>query len=145
MRSFSLIVFLSVMFAIISLGCHKDSYTVNKTDLLKKWVLSYVQNTKTHQILSYPDTVESLTFTDSLVSIRGACWNHGHASYSISNDSIRFFDILIFHLDFCSHYQWEDYVENNLDSAYLCNINSDKLTIYSRGSYNLTFAAIASK
>jgi hypothetical protein len=148
MRSFSLIVSLSIILVITTLSCHKDSYTLNKADLFKKWTLVYVQKTRTPQLIIYPDTTElkeTITFTDTALLINGSCGNYGQAYYSIKNDSIAFTKFRIWGLLFCDLYDWETYVLNNLDSAYFCTVNSNMLRIYSRGSYDLTFFAIPSK
>jgi hypothetical protein len=148
MKSLYLIFFLIGMFAITSISCNKKNNTNDKADLLKKWILFSVQNTKTHQIINFPDTTlsnETITFTDTLTSIYGACGNHGQACYKVNNEFIMFSNFSIFHLNFCSLYKWEDFVLNNLDSAFQYNVKTNQLVVYSKGSYNLIFIPFTSK
>jgi hypothetical protein len=148
MKSLNMILFFIGMLVITTISCNKNNKTNYKADLLKKWMLSSVQNTKTHQITNFPDTtlsIETITFTDTLTLINGACGNYGKAYYKVNNESIMFLDLSIFHLNLCSLYKWEEIVLNSLDSAFQYNVNSNQLIIYSNGIYNLIFIPFHSK
>lgn len=114
--------------------------------LQTEWILSYIQNTKTSDLISYPNDstpLESIVFVDSTntLYVRGTC-NGCQGKYSLlsNNDSIWIGGISCTQV-YCKYYLWEDYLMNNLDSIFLYKIINDKLTIYSKGDYNLIFIA----
>jgi hypothetical protein len=82
------IIFLNFIIILGGFGCRK---TIEKdANLLKtKWILSYIQDTKTNAITDYPSDAArkiSIVFTDSLniVSFSGIC-NGGGGTYSYSS------------------------------------------------------------
>ena len=133
------------MFAITAFSCKKDDEANKQVNplLIKAWILTSIQNTKTNQMIDYPDSFtykERIIFNDSIsLSFSGNCGNHGYANYSVNNNSIKLSDYKIDHMYFCFRYEWENYFFNNLDSAYQYNVTENKLIIYSKGDYNLYF------
>lgn len=125
---------------ILVFGCNKKD--PDPTFLNTQWYLSSIQNTKAKQIINYPDSIlvkESITFTDSLTMMfHGAC-NGGKAKYTVQNDSINISDLVTTQI-LCSYYQWEEYLGNNLDSAFRFIISNKQLEIFSKGTYNLIFS-----
>jgi heat shock protein HslJ len=128
---------------LVGFGCKKAA--MNNADLLKvKWVLSYIQDTKTNAIKDYPSDEPkkiSIVFTDSLnaISFSGVCnggW--GTYSYSLSTGAIKISGILTTAIA-CKYVEWEEYTTQNLDSASSYKINGNNLEIYSNGTYNLYF------
>jgi heat shock protein HslJ len=143
--------FILIVIAIIGFSCHKEKSNNVQVSLTKtQWELSYVQNNKTNLIIGYPTYVEQLwgfetmSFINSsdTVSVKGLC-NVGLGLYTSStvNGTIKFNGIFMTQM-LCKYYQWEDYLWHNLDSAFQYKINDNKLTIYSKGSYNLIFNQI---
>lgn len=146
MRRIKLLLLVSLVIYIAALRCKRNDPP--NSDLFQKWTLTSVQNTKSNKSVNYPDTttlIETIAFTDTALLIDGSCGNYGQAHYSIKNDTINFTKISIFHLLYCDLYQWEDYVIDNLDSAYRYTINGAQLKIYSKGSQNLIFRPYTSK
>ncbi|MDP4188711.1 MAG: META domain-containing protein [Bacteroidota bacterium] len=137
------LLFLPGIFLIMMLGCNKNEIGTRQVNplLLCKWMLSYIQDTRTMQIINYPANYpvkESIEFTnDSTMAFYGTC-NGGRAEYSIQNNQI-IISNLCTTLIFCSYYKWENYLRNNLDSAYSYDVSVQALKIYSKGSYNLYF------
>jgi hypothetical protein len=132
----------------IGYGCKKESSQieqVRQTSLLKtKWILSYIQDTKTNERINYPndDTKKIfIIFTDSLNTLlfSGVC-NSGQGLYSFSssNDSLNVNGVGTTKIA-CINVVWEEYVVTNLTDAYHYKIIDNTLVIYSRGAYNLYF------
>jgi heat shock protein HslJ len=135
------IVIFSFILILVGTGCKKTA----DADLLKvKWVLSYIQDTKTNAIKNYPSDAArkiSIDFTDSLnvLSFSGICnggW--GTYSYSASTDAIKITDLGTTLID-CKYAEWEGYTIQNLYNAFRYKINGSSLEIYSNGAYNLYF------
>jgi heat shock protein HslJ len=131
----------SFILILVGTGCKKTA----DADLLKvKWVLSYIQDTKTNAITNYPSDAArkiSIVFTDSLnvISLSGVCnggW--GTYSYSLSTGAIKISGILTTAIA-CKYVEWEEYTTQNLDSASSYKINGSSLEIYSNSTYNLYF------
>ena len=124
-------------------GCKKTNE--KDADLIRvKWVLSYIQDTKTNAIKNYPiDAARKiiLDFTDSanVVSFSGVCnggW--GTYSYSLGSGSIQVTDLATTQIG-CQFGEWEGYTIQNLYTAFRYKINESSLEIYSNGAYNLYF------
>jgi heat shock protein HslJ len=124
-------------------GCKKDS--LSDTDLLKtKWLLSYIQDTKTQAITNYPSDAAktiSIEFTDAsnIVFFRGIC-NVGSGTYTYSSitDEIKVTDLITTEI-YCKYYEWETYTVQNLYYASSYKLDGGDLVIYSNGAYNLYF------
>ena len=101
-----------------------------------------IRDTKTNQIIGYPDSIRSKSFieftTDQTLIFRGAC-NGGSGRYSIHNKNLQISGIMTSALYCFNSSLWEDYLFYNLLSAYEYNITSDGLEIYSNDSYHLKF------
>jgi heat shock protein HslJ len=131
----------SFILILVGTGCKKTA----DADLLKvKWVLSYIQDTKTNAIKNYPSDAArkiSIDFTDSLniLSFSGIC-NGGAGTYSYSSNSgeIKFTNLGTTLID-CKYAEWEGYTIQNLYAAFRYKINGSSLEIYSNGTYNLYF------
>jgi heat shock protein HslJ len=133
----------SFILILVGFGCKKAA--VNDANLLKtKWILSYIQDTKTNAITNYPSDAErkiSIVFTDSLniVSFSGIC-NGGAGTYSYSsiNGTIKITNLGTTLID-CKYAEWEGYTIQNLYAAFRYKIIGSSLEIYSNGAYNLYF------
>jgi heat shock protein HslJ len=131
----------SFILILVGTGCKKTA----DADLLKvKWVLSYIQDTKTNAIKNYPSDAArkiSIDFTDSLniLSFSGIC-NGGAGTYSYSSNSgeIKLTNLGTTLID-CKYAEWEGYTIQNLYAAFRYKINGSSLEIYSNGTYNLYF------
>jgi len=130
---------------LIGFGCQKENSNNEQTPLLKtKWILSYIQDTKTNAVINYPnDAVKeiSLVFTDSsnVVFFQGVC-NSGQGKYSYSsiNDSIKIKDLGTTKI-YCKNIEWEVFTTSNMYDAFKLKVNGSNLVIYSKGAYNLYF------
>jgi META domain len=126
---------------LVGTGCKKTT----DADLLKvKWVLSFIQDTKTNAIKNYPSDAArkiSINFIDSLnvISFTGVCnggW--GTYSYSFSTGSIKVTNLATTQIG-CQYGEWEGYTIQNSYTAFRYKIYSSSLEIYSNGEYNLYF------
>jgi heat shock protein HslJ len=134
------------IFFLLFIGCQKKENNSDPPLLNTQWNLVSIQNTKTNAITNYPADVkqvwgyEYISFTKDSITIKGLC-NGGGGKYSISTktDSISFYKSLGMTLALCKYEEWENYLWQNLDSAYFYNINGNNLIIYSKGTYNLNF------
>ena len=122
-------------------GCKKES---KQPSLLNtKWVLSYIQNTKTNVITIYPADESNkiiIDFTNSLniVSFSGIC-NSGTGTYSFSTTgTLKIADMATTKIA-CLNVEWESYTIQSMQTAYNYSINGSSLVIYSNGDYNLYF------
>ena len=130
---------------LIGTGCHKESSRNDQLLLLKtKWILSYIQDTRTNAVINYPNDaakVISIVFSDSsnVVFFKGVC-NSGQGIFSISsiNDSIKI-TLLGTTKIACKYVEWEAYTTSNLYNAFKFKINEGYLEVYSKGAYNLYF------
>jgi heat shock protein HslJ len=136
------------IFCLIFLDCRKQDPKTDLPDLTllnTHWTLSSVQNVRTKANLQFPfassHTSEYLTFTDSILTVKGMC-NSGRSSFQLFsyNDSIRINGVGRTFI-YCDFINWEDYLWHNLDSAFSYKINGNQLVIYSKGTYNLNFIA----
>jgi heat shock protein HslJ len=124
-------------------GCKKDS--LNDTDLLNtKWILSYIQDTKTQAITNYPSDATkkiSIVFNDTsdIISFSGIC-NGGAGTYTYSSitGEIKVTDLGTT-LIYCKYVEWETYTVQSLHYASSYKINGNNLAIYTGGAYNLYF------
>jgi heat shock protein HslJ len=123
-------------------GCKKENS--KNADLLNtKWILSYIQDTKTNAITNYPSDAPnriSIVFTDSLniISFSGVCnGGAGTYSYSSSTDDIKIKVGTTF--IYCKDVEWESYTTQSLNNASSYKLSGNKLVIYSNGAYNLYF------
>src|SRR5664279_4417566 len=136
------------IFSFILISVCFDCKKTADADLLKvKWVLSYIQDTKTNAIKNYPSDAArkiSIDFTDSLniLSFSGIC-NGGSGTYSYSSNSgeIKFTNLGTTLID-CKYAEWEGYTIQNLYTAFKYKINGSSLEIYSNGAYNLSLIHI---
>jgi len=136
------IIFLLIIF-ISSYACKKENHI--DTDLLKaKWILSYIQDTKTQAITNYPsDAAKTISIefsnTSDIISFWGIC-NGGSGTYTYSSvtGEIKITD-LITTLIGCKYVEWETYTVQNLYYASSYKIDGNDLVIYSNGEYNLYF------
>jgi heat shock protein HslJ len=131
------------MVVLVGFGCKKD--TLKNADLLNtKWILSYIQDTKTHAITHYPSDAAkkiSILFHDSsnVISFDGICnGGAGKYSYSIQTGELKITDLVSTQI-FCKYVDWESYTGQNLSSALNYKIDGNDLVIYSNGAYNLYF------
>jgi heat shock protein HslJ len=128
---------------IFCFGCKKEN--LNDTDLLKtKWILSYIQDTKTQAITNYPsDAAKTISIefnnTSDIISFWGIC-NGGSGTYTYSSvtGEIKVTD-LITTLIGCKYVEWETYTVQSLYYASSYKINGNELVIYTKGVYNLYF------
>jgi len=123
-------------------GCKKEN--AKNADLINtKWILSYIQDTKTNAITNYPSDAPnriSIVFTDSLniISFSGVCnGGAGTYSYSSSTDDIKIKVGTTF--IYCKDVEWESYTTQSLNNASSYKLSGNNLVIYSNGSYNLYF------
>jgi heat shock protein HslJ len=136
------IIFFLIIF-VPSYACEKESHI--DADLLKtKWILSYIQDTKTSIITQYPsDAAKTISIefsnTSDIISFWGIC-NGGSGTYTYSSvtGEIKVTD-LITTLIGCKYVEWETYTVQNLYYASSYKINGNDLIIYSTGEYNLYF------
>jgi heat shock protein HslJ len=131
----------SFILILVGTGCKKTA----DADLLKvKWVLSYIQDTKTNAITNYPNDAPrriSIVFTDSLnvISFNGICnGGAGTYSYSSSTGAIKITNLGTT-LIACKDVEWESYATQSLNNASSYKISGSNLVIYSNSSYNLYF------
>jgi heat shock protein HslJ len=137
------ILIFSFIIILVGFGCKKAS--VKDADLLKiKWILSYIQDTKTNTITNFPRDASgkiSIVFTDSLnvISFSGICnGGSGTYSYSSSTGAITISNLLTTLIG-CKYVEWETYTIQSLYKAFSYKINGDTMVIYSNGAYNLYF------
>jgi heat shock protein HslJ len=128
---------------LVGFGCKKAA--MNNADLLNtKWILSYIQDTKTNAITNYPsDEVKkiSIVFTNSLnvIAFSGVCnGGAGTYSYSSSTGAIKITELITTAIG-CKYDEWEEYTTDNLNNASSYKINGNNLVINSNGAYNLYF------
>ena len=131
----------SFILILVGTGCKKTA----DADLLKvKWVLSYIQDTKTNAITNYPSDAPrriSIVFNDSLnvISFNGICnGGAGTYSYSSSTGAIKITNLGTT-LIACKDVEWESYATQSLNNASSYKISGSNLVIYSNSSYNLYF------
>ena len=137
------IVIFSFILILVGIGCKKAND--KDADLLKtKWILSYIQDTKTNEVTHYPSDATnkiSIVFSDSTNVIRfsGVC-NGGAGTYTYSSISgeIKVTALTTTQI-FCKYVEWETYTAQNLQYASSYKINGNDLVIYSNGAYNLYF------
>src|ERR1035437_7950525 len=131
------ILLFSSILILVGVGCKKANE--KDADLLKtKWILSYIQDTKTNAITTYPSDAArkiSIEFTDSLnvISFSGVCnggW--GTYSYSSANSAIKITNLMTTAIA-CKYVEWEEYTTQNLYSAFGYKINGNNLVINSNG------------
>ena len=127
---------------VLTIACKKSGSDA-AISIKNTWILSSIQDNKSKDIITYPDSIlnkESIVFTDSMSTFifNGAC-NQGFGKYSISGQTISI-DSMALTKRSCQYIKWERILYNNLDSAFEYEINNSKLTIQSKGIYNLTFS-----
>ena len=144
MKSLKLFLFLSGIVAMIVFGCKKDDENkiVNPL-LIKTWVLTSMEDTKTNQMIDYPDSIMLkyyLVVEDSIsLAYYGCGLGHYHAKYWVTDSKIKLYDIEYTHADLCFDENWEEQVFGNIERANRYKVTDDKLIIYSSGDYNLYF------
>lgn len=131
------------MVVLVGFGCKKD--TLKDADLLNtKWILSYIQDTKTHAITHYPSDATkriSIVFNDTLdvISFWGICnGGAGTFTYSSVTGEIKVTDLGTT-LICCKYVEWETYTVQNLNYASNYKIDGNDLVIHTNGAYNLYF------
>jgi len=133
---------ITLVFLLLAFACKKE----NPQDTLvkTKWILSYIQDTRTNDTIHYPTDAGrkmSITFTDSLsiMYFTGVCnGGQGRYSYSSISKSISISDLATTQIG-CKYQEWEGYVGGNLMDAYRYEVSGNTLVIYSRGKYELYF------
>ena len=134
--------FLILVFLLANTECQKSDLNQDNSLLMGVWTLTAIQNVKTNQILNYPDSIpkkESITFTDSAsVLIFGGVCNKGWCTYSINGCKISI-SLIMTTKFLCKDIIWEEYLQNNLESAFMYTIYADQLIIRSCGTFNLIF------
>jgi heat shock protein HslJ len=138
------ILIIGFIIILIGSGCKKES-PANQSPLLKtKWILSFIQNTKSHSTTYFPVDAPrkiKIVFTDSLnvFSFTGICNGGGGTySYSSSTGAVSITNLSCTKIA-CKYDEWEGYTIQNLDSAFSYKINGVNLIINSNGGYNLYF------
>jgi heat shock protein HslJ len=136
-----------IIFLLVITGSFIGCKTENLIDpelLNTKWILSYIQNTKTYMITNYPGDATkriSIQFSGSpdIVSFNGVC-NNGSGTYTYSSNpgEIKITGLATTLIG-CKYVEWETYTVQNLNHASKYQIANGKLTIYSNGAYNLFF------
>jgi heat shock protein HslJ len=110
--------------------------------LLGVWTFTAIQNVKTNQIINYPDSIpkkESITFTDSASVVRfGGVCNEGWGTYTTNENNINISPIMTT-LMLCKYIKWEDYLQNNLENAFMYTIYDNQLIIRTTGTFHLIF------
>jgi len=131
----------SFILILVCTGCKK---TADAGLLNIKWILSYIQDTKTNAVTHYPSDATnkiSIVFSDSSNVIRfsGVC-NGGAGTYTYSSitGEIKVTALTTTQI-FCKYVEWETYTAQNLQYASSYKINGNDLVIYSNGGYNLYF------
>jgi heat shock protein HslJ len=142
MIAMKIYILLILILSFTTSGCKKNDKEQINQSLLGEWILTSVQDVKTNQIIYYPDIItkkESVTFTDSasVFLFHGVC-NCGVGQYLLLGNSITINSLFTTQIA-CKNGYWEDYLRNNLNSAFSYTIDRNKLVIYSSGTYNLVF------
>ncbi|HKJ82314.1 MAG TPA: META domain-containing protein [Ignavibacteriaceae bacterium] len=109
-----------------------------------EWILSHIQDTKTHAVTYYPSDATnkiSIVFSDSSndIGFSGVC-NGGtgkYSYYSITGE-IKVTDLTTTEIG-CKYVEWETYTVQNLFYASRYHIEGGDLAIFSNGTYNLFF------
>ena len=134
--------FLILMFLLANTECKKSDLNQDNSLLMGEWTFIALQNVNTFQITKYPDSIpkkEPITITDSLSKIKfGGVCNKGWGTYSINGRKISISSIMATKF-LCKYIIWEDYLQNNLESAFMYTICADQLIIRSSGTFNLIF------
>jgi heat shock protein HslJ len=131
------------MVFLIGNGC-KETNLKDAGLLNNKWILSFIQDTKTQAITNYPGDATgkiSISFSGSSndIGFNGLCNNGaGKYSYTSSTGEIKITDLATT-LIYCKYVEWETYTVQNLYYASGYMINGNDLVIYSKGTYNLAF------
>jgi heat shock protein HslJ len=128
---------------IVCFGC-KEETLIDPELLNTKWVLSYIQNTKTYMITNYPgDATKKISihfnYSPDIVLFNGVC-NNGSGTYTYSSNpgEIKITGMATTLIG-CKYVEWETYTVQNLTHSSNYQIANGKLTIYSNGAYNLIF------
>lgn len=137
------IVIFSFFFILVGFSCKK----ANKKDadlLNTKWILTYIQDTRTKAVTHYPSDARnkiSIVFSDTSndIGFSGVC-NGGTGKYTYSSitGEIKVTDLGTTLIG-CKYDEWETYSVQNLYYASSYKINGNDLVIYSKGAYNLYF------
>lgn len=132
----------SLVLVFIVGGCKKGS-SKQPALINTKWVLTYIQDTKSNLINNYPADESKkivIDFADSMdvISFSGIC-NSGAGKYSYSSTgTLKITDMATTKIA-CKYVEWESYTIQSLQEAYSFNINGNNLIIYTNGDYNLYF------
>jgi heat shock protein HslJ len=133
---------LILVFLLANTECKKSDLNQDNSLLMGVWNFTAIQNVKTNQIINYPDSIpkkESITFSDSGSVLRfGGVCNEGWGTYLINGNKINISPIVTT-LMLCENIIWEDYLQNNLENAFMYSIYADQLIIRSSGTFNLIF------
>ena len=134
--------FLILIFLLANTECKKSGLNQNNSLLMGVWTLTAIQNVNTYQITNYPDSIpkkQSITITDSssIIKIGGVC-NTGWCTYSINGSKFSI-SSMVTTLIHCQDIIWEEYLQKNLETAFMYTICADQLIIRSCGTYNLIF------
>ena len=134
--------FLILIFLLANTECQKSDLNQDHSLLMGVWTFTAIQNVKTFQITNYPDSIpkkQSITITDSLSKIKfGGVCNKGWCTYSINGCKISI-SLIMTTKFLCKDIIWEEYLQNNLENAFMYSICADQLIIRSCGTYNLIF------
>ena len=134
--------FLILIFLLANTECKKSNLNQDNSLLMGEWTFTAIQNANTSQITNYPDSIpkkQSITITDSLSKIKfGGVCNKGWCTYSINGSKFSISSIMTTKF-LCQDIIWEDYLQKNLESAFMYTVYADQLIIRSRGTFNLIF------
>jgi len=133
---------LILIFLLANTECKKSDSNQDNSLLLGVWTFTAIQNVKTNQIINYPDSIpkkESITFTDSASVVRfGGVCNEGWGTYTTNENNINISPIMTT-LMLCKYIKWEDYLQNNLENAFMYTIYDNQLIIRTTGTFHLIF------
>ena len=117
--------FLILIFLLANTECKKSNLNQDHSLLMGEWTFTAIQNVNTSQITNYPDSIpkkQSITITDSLSKIKfGGVCNKGWGTYSINGRKISISSMVTTKIH-CQNIVWEDYLQNNLESAFMYTI-----------------------
>jgi len=134
--------FLILIFLLVNTECKKSDLDKDNSLLKGEWTFTAMQNVNTSQITNYPDSIakkEIITITDSLSIFKfGGVCNKGWGTYSINGSKISISSMVTTKF-LCKEIKWEEYLQNNLQTAFMYTIYADQLIIRSCGTYNLIF------
>jgi heat shock protein HslJ len=125
-------------------GCEKEKKGSPQPALTNtNWILSFVQNTTTNEIMNFPASEPKkivISFSDSnVISFSGVC-NVGEGTYTCDpeNAELKVNNLVTTKIG-CVNAEWEGYTVQSLGKANQYKIEGNNLTVYSSGNYDLYF------